>query len=77
MHPGRTTLFALLLLLPLAARADISAPASDPKYTTRSAREMASAKLSQRAVDAISTATTTPSLYDRHTAPAPSTGFFS
>lgn len=64
----------MLLLLPFAAKADITVSGHQTKYRHRSPEEIASAaKLSKSAVDAIPDAPA-PSLYDRSSAQAPSTG---
>lgn len=72
MISGRTAIFALLLLLPLAAKADISAPGSKSSSTKKSA----AAKLAPRALDVIAATGNTPSLYNRRAAETPSSGWF-
>lgn len=84
--PFRRATLALLLLLPLAAKAEVSASGSKKKTRhhaakvdsaqsatgSKSADSGAASKLSTRAVDAIPG--TESSLYDRRTAQTPSTG---
>jgi len=70
---SRRSIILMFLLLPLAAKADISASGHQTKHRHRSAEELAAAaKLSKHAVDAIPD--TTPSLYDRSSAQTPSSG---
>jgi hypothetical protein len=72
---GRTVLFGLLLLLPLAVKADLTEPARKSKHRPLSTQETeATTKLSTKAVDAIPAPPATPSLYDRSSAKAPSSG---
>ncbi|MEI8233897.1 MAG: hypothetical protein WCH57_04340 [Verrucomicrobiota bacterium] len=81
---SRRAILILFLLLPFAARADISADGHQKRarrhrhHSTQSDEASAAAsKLSARAVDAIPAATLSSSLYDRHGAQAaPSTGLF-
>jgi len=71
---SRRSIILMFLLLPLAAKADISAPEHRTQHRHRSAEELdAEAKLSKRAVDVIPD-TPASSLYDRSTAQAPSGG---
>jgi hypothetical protein len=51
-----------------------SKTSSTVSSVSKASKSSAAAKLATRAVDAIPAATTEPSLYDRHTAQAPSTG---
>ena len=80
----RPAIFILLFLLPFGAKADISDSGSGSGHkkhrrhhstTEESATSSAAAsKLSTRAVDAIPDSAAAPSLYDRRTAQAPSSG---
>lgn len=65
----------MFLLLPLAVKADISAPGYKSKRRHLSEQEAAAAsKLSRKAVDAIPAPTETSSLFDRSTAQSPGSG---
>ena len=72
---SRRSILLMSLLLPLAAKADISASGRHTKHRHRSAEELAAAaKLSQNAVDVIPTGAAAPSLYNRSSAQTPGAG---